>query len=284
LKLNDVADAVKGEYPNYHQQTFIAQIVGDAKKEERSLLRRDLLKPEFNKEEEAEVVDFIGDIIRMSAINTWVIDAVAPVNFMLKWHFGVPRPEEVAYRITKEGNANIDISDELVKKIKKLNLENAHSFTAYENGSPTHPSFPAMHSAGGTLSLWLPALYDISPSQYAEALRIDYGVAMARTVAGVHYRQDNIAGLNIGQRVVREQLPKFLEDHYGYDATKVKARLESLSFDWKGFKSINLDAEERRNFGDEPTMVCDVYDSDGLSKSTTTLRASGFLEKLKEKW
>jgi len=135
----------------------------------------------------------------------------------------------------------IDFKEDLqvVQDIDKLNLKSATSFTAYDGGSPCHPSFPAMHSAGGTISLWLPALYNISAAQYEEALRIDYGVAYARTVAGVHYPQDNIAGLNNGQRIIREQLPKFLKDNYGYDEDKVKARLEALSFDWNDFKSAN---------------------------------------------
>jgi hypothetical protein len=54
----------------------------------------------------------------------------------------------------------------------------------HRKGSPLHPSWPAMHAAGSTCSYWLPAIAKISPEQYCEALRLDYAVAFARTVAG----------------------------------------------------------------------------------------------------
>jgi hypothetical protein len=92
-----------------------------------------------------------------------------------------------------------------------------------------------MHSAGSTLIIWMSALYKLEPEEYRQALLMDYGVAYARTVAGVHYPQDNIAGLNIGQRIIREQLPKFMKDNYGYDYAEVENIVEALSFDWNDF-------------------------------------------------
>jgi hypothetical protein len=50
---------------------------------------------------------------------------------------------------------------------------------------------------------------------------VDYALAYGCTVARVHYQQDNLAGLNIGQRIIREKLPNFLEKNYGYDSAKV---------------------------------------------------------------
>jgi hypothetical protein len=41
-----------------------------------------------------------------------------------------------------------------------------------------------MHAAGSSCSYWLPVVAKISPEQYCEALRVDYAVALARTVAG----------------------------------------------------------------------------------------------------
>lgn len=66
---------------------------------------------------------------------------------------------------------------------------------------------------------------------------MDYAVAMGRTVAGVHYVQDNLVGLNLGQRILREKLPGFLSEMYGYDPELVQERLNRLSFDWKDFDS-----------------------------------------------
>merc|ERR1712176_1221400 len=131
----------------------------------------------------------------------------------------------------------------IVEKIGKMELTQSHDFTAYDTGSPTHPSWPAMHSAGSTMSYWLPTVAKLSAEQYCEALRVDYAVSYGRTIAGVHYQQDNIAGLNIGQRMIREQLPEYLSTEFGYDETIIQSRLDALAFDWKTFdsKSCTID-------------------------------------------
>ena len=225
-----IATAVNGEYPASIQQDFLEKVY----KDEDKVSIHELGQPIRS------AVDFIGLQVRMAAINTWTFEAVAPVNFMLKWNYGMPRPEEIALRIQNDEltTEKHGIPKDLVKSVKDMDLmsETAFDFTAYEKGSPTHPSFPAMHSAGSTVSLWLPALYDINLEQYCEALLIDRGVAFGRTVAGVHYPQDNIAGLNIGQRIIREQLPGFLAERYGYDKKKISERLKAFSFDWNELK------------------------------------------------
>jgi len=75
----------------------------------------------------------------------------------------------------------------------------------------------------------------LTGEQYCEALRVDYATAYARTVAGVHYPQDNIAGLNIGQRILLEKFPAMMVEKYGYQQEKLEARLTALSFDWNTF-------------------------------------------------
>ena len=229
LRLSDVAEAVNGEYPGFHQQIFTAKLFKEGVE-----IDAGLGQP-FR-----SVNDFIGKPVRMAAINTWVFEIVAPVNFMLKWDFGVPRPEEVAIKIARDEFTEDDgVPRVLVDLIKDMNLKDAHDFTAYkETGSHYHPSFPAMHSAGSLCSLWIAALCELTAAQYLEALRVDYAVAMGRTVAGVHYEHDNIAGLNIGQRIVREQLPNHMAEMYDYDPALVAMRLERLSFDWKDFDSM----------------------------------------------
>lgn len=187
--------------------------------------------------------------VRMAAINAWSLEAVGPINFYLKWRFGVPRPEEVAWLI-KSDNITVDdvpkANRPLIKEIKGMKLEKATDFTAYKEGSPTHPSFPAMHSAGSTCSLWVPTLYKLTREQYLETIRMDYAVAFARTVAGVHYPQDNIAGLNIGQRIIRDKLPHYLMHQYGYNYDMVRRKVEGLSFDWNKFdiKTSKIDGED----------------------------------------
>mmetsp|Transcript_13397 Transcript_13397/g.28150 ORF Transcript_13397/g.28150 Transcript_13397/m.28150 type:complete len:526 (-) Transcript_13397:370-1947(-) len=226
--LEDIAKAVQGEYPGLHQSTMIETLFKEGVEMDRDM-------SPFR-----SAVDFIGTDVRLASINTWAFEAVAPVNFMLKWHIGMPRPEEVAWMIYKgQYTSEADgVPEDLVALIQSMNLEHATSFTAYEDGSPMHPSFPAMHSAGSTCSYWIPAICKVTADQYCEVLRVDYAVAYARTIAGVHYNMDNIAGLNIGQRIIREKMPTMLAERYGYDAAQLVAKLEALSFDWNDFDSV----------------------------------------------
>jgi membrane-associated phospholipid phosphatase len=259
LSLEDIANAVKNEYPVSIQQTFIKEFFKTAPKDSRKIILN--LGQPFR-----SAIDFIGMMVRMARINAWSFEVVAPVNFMLKWHYGMSRPEEVAWLIDQEMIED-DLASEqgLVEDIKSLGMESRKDFTAYnkedDNGSPTHPSFPAMHSAGSTLSTWLPALFKLTCEEYEQALLVDHAVAFARTVAGVHYEQDNIAGLNVGQRIIREQLPALAAREYGCDETLVRERLDKLSFDWKCFDSKN------KKIGDQ--TIKDFYEA--ANKKVTTI-------------
>ena len=127
------------------------------------------------------------------------------------------------------------VPQQLATKIAGMNLASAPDFTAYEEGSPVHPAWPAMHSAASSASLWLAVVLDLTPEQYCEALRVDYAVSYARTVAGVHYPKDNIAGLNLGTEIMKDRLADHLALNYGSDRDKVQAKLNSLTFDWADF-------------------------------------------------
>jgi membrane-associated phospholipid phosphatase len=185
--------------------------------------------------------DFVGRTVAMATMNTWAIGAVSPFNFYLKWYAGRPRPEEVAYKIyTRELTVQEDgVPPDLVLLIDQMNLTTPMQFTAYPEGSPRHPSWPAMHSAASSASFWLAVMFNLTPEQYCEALRLDYAVAFARTCAGVHYRTDNIAGLNLGQVLMAELLPDHLAQMYGSDPDKVRAKIAGLRFDWKDFDSFS---------------------------------------------
>jgi hypothetical protein len=116
-----------------------------------------------------------------------------------------------------------------------MDLNSATAFTAYDEGSPTHPSWPAMHSAASSASFWLAVALDLKEDQYCEALRVDYAVSYARTVARVHYPTNNIAGLNLGQQSMAEQLADHFESKYGSDHNVVQAKINGLWFDWATF-------------------------------------------------
>jgi hypothetical protein len=148
----------------------------------------------------------------------------------------MPRPEEVAWLIySGMFTENDGVPGDIVESIRSLDLTHPTDFTAYMPGSPMHPSWPAMHAAASSCSLWLPVVARLTGEQYCEALRVDYAVAYARTVAGVHYEQDNFAGLNLGQLVLLEKLPTMLQEGYGANPIKVRERLEYLRFDWEDF-------------------------------------------------
>jgi len=96
---------------------------------------------------------------------------------------------------------------------------------AYPEGSPLHPSYPAGHAAiAGACSVVLKACFDgemllpgcvepdaeglkLSPcSNYSpkvghEIDKLAFNVAMGRNWAGIHYRSDAIAGLQLGEEV-----------------------------------------------------------------------------------
>jgi membrane-associated phospholipid phosphatase len=228
--LEEIALAVFNEYPASLQQVLI---VNRLKTPPRILMDRTVLP--FRSE-----LDMVGTQLRIATLNTWSIEAVGAINFLLKWTYGVPRPEEVAWLIASGSIGVADgVPEDLVASIQSMNLPNATSFTAYPIGSPNHPSWPAMHAAGSSCSFWLPAVAKLTPEEYCEALRVDYAVAYARTVAGVHYQMDNLAGLNVGQEILKRKLPGYLAANYNSDPTVVSERLEKLSFDWKDFDPYN---------------------------------------------
>jgi hypothetical protein len=130
------------------------------------------------------------------------------------------------------------VPQDVVQKVKALNLTSAESFTQYPEGSPKHPSWPAMHSAGSTSSFWLKIMFHLNEEQYCQALLTDYAVAMARTVAGVHYRMDNICGLNMGQQIIAERLADVLAEKYGSDREVVQAKIDKERFNWENFDPL----------------------------------------------
>ena len=179
-------------------------------------------------------IDFLRGMVMLSDLVTWAIARVGPSDFALKWHVGMARPAEVAYKIAS-GEVTQGPPSSLVKSIKALNLSAATNFTAYPEGSPRHPSWPAMHSAASAASLWMPVVMHMTPEQLCQVQLTDYAVAFARTVAGVHYQADNMAGLKLGRQLIARFLPDYLNEKYGSSKAIVKAKIASLTFDWDDF-------------------------------------------------
>jgi len=222
----DVAEAVHDEYPGFWQAELIKSLVSQGVAADPNIFQ-------FR-----SVNDFIGSIIRYAELNTWATDVVAQINFRVKWYFGRPRPEEVAYAIYDGTIPSSAVPTDIFNTIQSLTLGDATDFTAYDEGSPPHPSFPAMHSAASSASFWMSVVMDLTPAQYCQALRTDYAVSFARTVAGVHYPTDNIAGLNLGQEILADRLVDHLVDRYSANRSAAQRKVNAMRFDWASFNPV----------------------------------------------
>merc|ERR1719491_2478680 len=149
--------------------------------------------------------------------------------------------QEVAWKIYHQFFDSQFVPKELSDKIGTMDISTDYfmsNFGQYPEGSPKHPSWPAMHSAASNISFWLRVVMNLTPEQYCEAKKVDYAVAYARTVAGVHYQGDNIAGLEIGQEVVKEVLADHLSDKYGSDKMYLEDKIETMLFNWKEYDPL----------------------------------------------
>lgn len=96
-------------------------------------------------------------------------------GFAAKYFYGIIRPEEYYEEIFGTKGERI---------------------TAYENGAPSHPSFPAGHSCvAGATGRTFQEFFNLTPQQNNVIRQTCYLWGMFRTLAGVHYAEDNIAGL-----------------------------------------------------------------------------------------
>lgn len=226
--ISDVSQAVNNEFPGIYHSQMIAIWLKDG------LSTNDLIPKSGN-------VDFLRGPVFFSDMIGVAIRLVGSCNFALKWNFGIARPEEIAWKIKTGEIAAPNLGKTLNFKdtIDKLGSTTSPGFTDYVVGSPNHPSWPAMHSAASAASFWLNIVTDLSEEQLCEARKLDYAISYARTVAGVHYPQDNIAGLIAGQEILIQTLPKYLQNTYGSDKEKVRERAKLASYDWKKFTSSN---------------------------------------------
>jgi len=168
--------------------------------------------------------EFVNGAVALSALAGWTVAEVSPAAFASKWFVGRMRPEEVALRV-REGSLSVPgasvksaIDAIFCGQGNSSCQQKAATFTAYEEGSPVHPSWPAMHSAASSLSTWLDVVADLTPQQREEVRLLDYSIAYFRTFAGVHYPSDNRAGLALGQYIVKSKLADHLAVKYACDS------------------------------------------------------------------
>merc|ERR550539_40618 len=182
--------------------------------------------------------DFVNKQVMLARIIGWAVSTVSPTCFAAKWHEGRPRPEEVALAIVNNDTRVARAPADVVSRVRSLNImaHGAFDYTAYGTGSPKHPSWPAMHSAASTASVFLPVVLSLTAAQIRETQLVDCAVATFRSFAGVHYETDNMAGLAIGQEVIRRELPEMLRRNYGSSATAVREKLSRVidqGHDWR---------------------------------------------------
>lgn len=124
-------------------------------------------------------LDFLNAIPDMIAIMGVNVKSALDKAFDVKYYYGIARPEEVYASMSK--------------------LDNSETMTAYPEGCPTHPSYPAGHGAAAAgCAATIIGHYNMTPEQEKVIKDTAYHWAMYRTLAGVHYGIDNVAGLCVG--------------------------------------------------------------------------------------
>lgn len=122
------------------------------------------------KQADDRFVDFLEMVPETLRKVTDAVDRNLIKSFEAKYFYGVARPEEFY-------DCNI---------------------THYAEGCPTHPSFPAGHSAAASAASVFLSRFECSEMQTQDVRFAAYAWGMFRTFAGVHYALDNVAGLKIG--------------------------------------------------------------------------------------
>jgi len=223
--LTMVTEAVHDEYPNLHQSANLARMLAAGG----VMIDNNVMPQRSHKQ-------FLRGPVAISDLNTWATAVVGPHSFASKYHVGRARPEEVAFAIKERIIEESFVPGYIVDKIDSIpNFDFAVNFTAYGEGSPRHPSWPAMHSAASQTSFWMSVVLNLTPEQLCQARLVDWGVAYARTVAGVHYGDDNIQGLNIGQEVIAQLLPIYMKNKYGSDQNEVETKVTKMRYNWFDF-------------------------------------------------
>ena len=120
---------------------------------------------------------------------------------------------------------------------------------AYPEGSPMHPSYPAAHATvSGACSIVLKAFFneqmllpgcvvpdrqgtslvplpDYAPTIGAEIDKLAFNISLARSWAGIHFRSDDEAGLELGEDVaisiLQDLVRTYTEDFKGFAFTRI---------------------------------------------------------------
>lgn len=239
MSMAEAAEAVRADFPSHWPTALALQFLGSSTSMDWAVV------PELT------AAEFVNKQVLLAHVIGWAVQTVSPTAFSCKHYYGRARPEELAMEVQGDTGEGVCSSPESARAALNDSgeaLESGPDFTAYPTtgGCPKHPSWPAMHSAASSASMYLPVLMDLSPEQERETRRLDYAVATARSIAGVHYPSDNIAGLMLGQQIVSEQLPGLLE-RLGFEDSYVeqaKAKVKKHKFDWAKWEGLGCHLDD----------------------------------------
>lgn len=160
---------------------------------------------------------FTDGVVMVERVIGQLVHDISPTAFAHKYFHWRARPEEVIGAwvrgeisfdpmVEEALNHYVDIEDVLFDERK---------FTTYPEGCPNHPALPAMHSAVASMALFISVILDLTPQQESECIKMAANIAFGRTFAGVHYRLDNLYGLELGERCAEIILPDLLVPYGG---------------------------------------------------------------------
>lgn len=153
---------------------------------------------------------------------------------------------------------DIDLLDLILQQNVKISDESATYLLplVYPEGSPTHPSYPAAHATiAGACTTILKAFFDeqtpiaskvdpveVDPADNKKLIllkksakqltigneldKLASNIAFGRSWAGIHYRSDNLAGLELGQEIAIRLLQQHIKTYYekGFEGFKLTKR------------------------------------------------------------
>ena len=178
--------------------------------------------------------EFTDGPVLLGHIIGWAIHTVSPSAFATKWEKGRCRPEEAIHGwATGELEAPRYVDTILSSLVNKSEVANdARSFTLYPEGSPMHPSYVAMHAAVAAIVIILNVIFKLDTDQRDEAIRAQCNISIGRDIAGVHYLTDSLTGMDLGEKIIAEKLPVYLNQLVGADLAMARQYANEAKQNW----------------------------------------------------
>lgn len=159
--------------------------------------------------------------------------------FAVKWKRMVARPQEVVVRAIQDPSKAPDLFLAAIEHAVDFAevSQDPRTFTVYEEGCPSHPSYVAGHGTfAGVVYALLALKYGLhKKSAYDDEIaQTLLSFAHCRSIAGVHYFQDNALGVWLGIEYVRRDIGRLagLLGMSDEDVAVINAAAENLKSDW----------------------------------------------------